>query len=187
MRVEGNWGVGSASSLGMFLRELRVEDLPRVPSLDLVGEDRTEALESRLTRGEPGTEKAIEDFVSALFEGDPIGDADTLPSSAVDDIRIDVPATDSELTDVLVMLGFAEVLGTTNDPLDSGAMTLGGSGNKGPLFGLRRRKKVVVVCTVCVVVVVVAYTPCSPELPSDLEESDRRLTGMASVEPVSSP
>jgi hypothetical protein len=66
-------------------------------------------------------------------------------------------------------------------------MTLGGSGNKGPFFGFRRRKKVVVVCTVCVVVVVVAYTPCSAELPSDLEDSDRRLTGMASVEPASSP
>jgi hypothetical protein len=171
----------------MFLRELRVEDLPRMPSLDRVGDDRTEVLESRLTKGDPGTEKAVEDFASALYEVDPIGDVDSLPSSAVDDIRIDLPAADSELTDVLVMLRFAELLGTANDPLGSGVITLGGSGNKGPFFGLRRRKKVVVVCTVCVVVVVVAYTPCSPELPSDLEDSDRRLTGIASVEPASSP
>jgi hypothetical protein len=140
----------------MFLRELRVEDLPRIPSRDRVGEDRIEALESRLTKGDPGIEKAIEDFASTPCEGDPIGDADTLPTSAVDGIRIDFPAADSELTDVLVMLGFTELLGTVKDPLGSGAMTLGGSGNKGPFFGLRRRKKVVVVCTVCVVVVVVA-------------------------------
>lgn len=44
-----------------------------------------------------------------------------------------------------------------------------------------------VVCIVCVVVVVVAYTPCSPELPSDLDDSDRRLTGIAKVEVASSP
>jgi hypothetical protein len=36
-------------------------------------------------------------------------------------------------------------------------------------------------------VVVVAYTPCSPELPSDLEDSERRLTGIAKVEVASSP
>ena len=35
--------------------------------------------------------------------------------------------------------------------------------------------------------VVVAYTPCSPELPSDLEDSERRLTGIAKVEVASSP
>jgi hypothetical protein len=43
------------------------------------------------------------------------------------------------------------------------------------------------VWTVCVVVVVVAYTPCSPELPSDLEDSDSRFTGKARVELASSP
>lgn len=37
------------------------------------------------------------------------------------------------------------------------------------------------------VVVVVAYTPWSPELPSDLEDSDRRLIGRAKVELASSP
>lgn len=41
--------------------------------------------------------------------------------------------------------------------------------------------------TVCVVVVVVAYTPWSPELPSDLEDSDNRFTGRAKVELASSP
>jgi hypothetical protein len=88
----------------MFLRELRVEDLSPIPSRDRVGEDGTEALESCLTKGEPGTEKTIEDFASALCEGDPIGDADTLPALAVDGICIDLPPADSELTDVLVML-----------------------------------------------------------------------------------
>jgi len=171
----------------MFLKELSVEDLPRIPSRDRVGDDRTEALESRLIKGDPGTENTIEDFARALWAGVPIGDADTLASSAVDGIRIDLPAADSELTDILVRLGFPEPLGTANDPLGSGLITLGGRGNKGPFFGLRSRKKVVVVCTVCVVVVVVAYKPCSPELPSDLEDSDRRLTGIASVEPASSP
>jgi len=144
-------------------------------------------LESRLTRGDPGTENTIEDFANALWAGEPTGDADIPPSSAVEGILIDLTAADSELTDVLAMPAFPEPLGTANDPLGSGLMTLGGRGNNGPFFGLRNRKNVVVVCTVCVVVVVVAYTPCSPELPSDLEDSDRRLTGMANVEPASSP
>ena len=58
-----------------------------------------------------------------------------------------------------------------------------GRGNKGPLFFLRRgkRKKVVVVDTVCVVVVV-AYTPWSPRLPSDLEDSESLETGKANDE-----
>ena len=36
-------------------------------------------------------------------------------------------------------------------------------------------------------VVVVAYTPWSPELPSDLDDSDKRLIGRANVELASSP
>lgn len=157
-----------------------------MPSLDRVGEDRTEALESRLTKGDPGAENTIEDFTRALCAGEPTGDVDKLPSSAANGIRTDLTAADSELTEVLAALAFAKLLGTANDPLGSGLLTLGGRGNNGPFFSLRSRKNVVVVCTVCVVVVVVAYTPCSPELPSDLEDSDRRLTGMANVEPASS-
>lgn len=65
---------------------------------------------------------------------------------------------------------------------------LTGRGNSGPLFFLRRgrRKKVVVVETVCVVVVV-AYTPWSPRLPSDLEDSDSLETGRAKEVFESSP
>jgi len=64
----------------------------------------------------------------------------------------------------------------------------GGRGNRGPLsfFRLASLKNVVVVDTTCVVVVV-AYTPWSPELPSDLDESDIRATGRASEELDSSP
>lgn len=47
-------------------------------------------------------------------------------------------------------------------------------------------KKVVVVLTVWVVVVVLPYT-LSPELASDLDDSERRLIGRASVEEWSSP
>jgi hypothetical protein len=171
----------------MFLRELSVEDLPRIPSRDLVGDDRTDVFESHRIRGDPGTEKAIEDFTIAVWDGDERADAGTSPSSTVEGILMDLLPADSELTEVLVMLGFAELFGTSNDPLGSGAMTLGGRGNNGPFFRLGRRKMVVVVCTVCVVVVVVAYTPCSPELPSDLEDSDNRFTGSASVDVASSP
>jgi hypothetical protein len=46
---------------------------------------------------------------------------------------------------------------------------------------LGRRKKVVVVDTVCVVVVV-AYTPWSPRLPSDLEDSESLVIGKAKEE-----
>jgi hypothetical protein len=53
-------------------------------------------------------------------------------------------------------------------------------------FRLGKRKNVVVVETVCVVVVV-AYTPWSPRLPSDRDDSDSRDTGNAKVDPVSSP
>lgn len=45
----------------------------------------------------------------------------------------------------------------------------------------------VVVWIVCVVVVVDAYTPWSPELPSDLEDSDNLFTGSAKVDEASSP
>jgi hypothetical protein len=45
VRVDGNVGVGRGSSLGIFLKELRVDDLPRMPSLERVGEDLLEALD----------------------------------------------------------------------------------------------------------------------------------------------
>ncbi len=62
-----------------------------------------------------------------------------------------------------------------------------GNNGSGCLF-LRRgsRKKVVVVCTVCVVVVVLPYT-LSPELASDLEDSDNLFGGSANAEAWSSP
>lgn len=70
----------------------------------------------------------------------------------------------------------------------SGGGIFPGNGKRGPLFflSLGRRKNVVVVETVWVVVVV-AYSPCSPESPSEREDSDSRETGKASVEFVSSP
>lgn len=61
------------------------------------------------------------------------------------------------------------------------------SNNGAGFFRRGRRKKVVVVWTVCVVVVVVAYTPCSPELASDLEDSESLFTGRANAEDASSP
>ncbi len=62
-----------------------------------------------------------------------------------------------------------------------------GNSDSGCLRFLREsRKKVVVVWTVWVVVVVLPYT-LSPELASDLDDSERRLRGSARVEVWSSP
>lgn len=140
----------------MFLIELMVEDLSCIPSRDRVGEDRAEALESHRTRGELGMGNAAEDFTGPLCDDKGRNDAEALPCSAVEGIRKEPTAADSELTDVLVMLAFVELVGITSDAPDSEAITLGGRGNNGPFFRLGRRKKVVVVCIVCVVVVVVA-------------------------------
>lgn len=73
-------------------------------------------------------------------------------------------------------------------PLGFGGSSLGGSGKSGPVSFFRRgrRKKVVVVETVWVVVVV-AKTPLSPELRSDLEDSESLETGNANAEFDSSP
>lgn len=75
----------------------------------------------------------------------------------------------------------------TRDGSEAGIFT--GKGNRGPGFfflRLGRRKKVVVVDTVWVVVVV-AYTPWSPTLPSDRDDSESLDTGKASEELESSP
>ena len=39
VRVDGRVGVGNWSSLGMFRKELNVDDLPRKPSRERVGDD----------------------------------------------------------------------------------------------------------------------------------------------------
>lgn len=186
VRVEGSVGVGRLSSLGMFLRELSVEDLPRIPSRDFVGEECVDALESWRISGDPGMANDIEDIARALCDGDGRGEENPEPSSAVIGIRSALTAGESELG-LALLLPLPKLPGTDNEPPFSGDMILGGRGNSGPGFFLRgSRKNVVVVCIVCVVVVV-AYRPWSPELASDREDSDSRLMGRANVELDSSP
>lgn len=174
MRAEGNVGVGKGSSLGTFRKELSVEDLPRMPSLARVGEDlEDEAVEDCRSSCEPGAAIVDELFAITLCEGDGRGEASlplTATSSAEGDRR-DFTAADSV-------------------PRIRGLFFCGRwerSNNGDGFFRRGSRKNVVVVWMVCVVVVVVAYTPWSPELPSDLEDSDRRFTGRANVEVASSP
>jgi hypothetical protein len=77
--VDGSVGVGRGSSLGIFFKELRVDDLPRMPSLERVGEDLLEALDPCRKRGTPGipwAANAIADFARApLCDGDGRGEA----------------------------------------------------------------------------------------------------------------
>ncbi len=174
VRAEGNVGVGKGSSLGTFRKELSVEDLPRMPSLARVGEDlEDEAVEDCRNSCEPGAAIVDELFAITLCEGDGRGEASpplTATSSAEGDRR-DFTAADSV-------------------PGIRGLFFCGRwerSNNGDGFFRRGSRKNVVVVWMVCVVVVVVAYTPWSPELPSDLEDSDRRFTGSANVEVASSP
>jgi hypothetical protein len=77
VRVDGNVGVGRGSSLGIFLKELRVDDLPRMPSLERVGEDLLEALDPCRKRGTPGTPEELNRFFARalLCDGDGRGEA----------------------------------------------------------------------------------------------------------------
>ena len=105
-----------------------------------------------------------------------------------------IPVPGSNLTpDVDFRLGDIDLLPPSNPvveklglPVEVG-VSFSGKGNNGPLSFFRRfsLKKVVVVEMVCVVVVL-AYT-FSPELASDLDESDNLSIGMASCEPSLSP
>ena len=68
--VEGRGGVGSASSVGAFRRELIVDDLPRSPSLARVGDDLLlDAVDPCLNNGTPGPANVEVDFTKALGEG----------------------------------------------------------------------------------------------------------------------
>ena len=71
--VDGRVGVGNGSSLGMFRKELNVEDLPRIPSLDRVGEDLVDALDPCRRIGILGPGDAV--FAKMLCDGDGKGEA----------------------------------------------------------------------------------------------------------------
>lgn len=72
VRVNGRGGVGKASSLGILRKELKVDDLPRIPSLERVGEDLLEALDP-CRMSVPGAADA--DFWRKLCDGDGIEEA----------------------------------------------------------------------------------------------------------------
>src|SRR4051794_30624859 len=78
VRVEGSVGVGKESSVGMFLKERKVDDLPLGPSLARLGDDFVDAAEPCRNRGTPGAAaNAVEAFARAACEwfGDGSGDA----------------------------------------------------------------------------------------------------------------
>jgi len=83
VRVEAIVEVGKGSSLGIFLKELSVEDLSRKPSLDLAGEDRPEAFEPCRMGGVAGAAMVMEDLPIAMWDGDGSGDTTPFSSSAV--------------------------------------------------------------------------------------------------------
>lgn len=60
----------------MFRNELKVEDLPRMPSRFRVGDDALEAAEPCRNNGAPGIAKDVEARARALGEGDGRGDCD---------------------------------------------------------------------------------------------------------------
>jgi hypothetical protein len=94
--VDASVGVGRASSLGMFRKELNVEDLPRIPSLARVGEDLVEADDPVRRRGTAGAAKCMEDLARALRAGDGKGEASPwLVTSSADGERRDFTAEDS--------------------------------------------------------------------------------------------
>ena len=74
VRVDGSVGVGKGSSLGIFRRELKVDDLSRKPSLERVGEDLVEAVDPCLKSGTPGIAKEVEDLARALWDGEGSGE-----------------------------------------------------------------------------------------------------------------
>lgn len=84
-------GVGSASSLGTFRKELSVDDLPRRPSLEFRGEELVEALEPCRKSG-----TGEGDFAGEARAGDAKGERNSCPSGlSVDSNRKDCTAGDS--------------------------------------------------------------------------------------------
>jgi len=95
--VDPSVGVGKGSSvIGIFRKELKVDDLPRRSSLERVGDDRVDALDPCRTSGPPGTAKIVEDFARALCDGEGIGEANPwFLTSSVEDERKALTAEDS--------------------------------------------------------------------------------------------
>jgi hypothetical protein len=114
VRVEGRVGVGKASSLGAFLKELKVDDRPRMPNLARVGDDLVDALEPWRNSGAAGPPNPKELVVCACEarEGDGEGEAKppSAPMSSTDGERSDLTAGDS-VPGILVEL--AEARGGT--------------------------------------------------------------------------
>jgi hypothetical protein len=91
VRVDGSVGVGKGSSLGIFRKELKVDDRPRIPSLARVGEDlEDEAVDPCRNSCAPGAAIADGLFAITLCDGDGRGEASpplTATSSAEGDCR----------------------------------------------------------------------------------------------------
>jgi hypothetical protein len=80
-------GVGNGSSLGTFRKErkeLKVDDLPRMPSLEGLGEELVEALESCRNIGTP-----VESFVEEGRTGEGRGVANSCASTSSVDVEGD--------------------------------------------------------------------------------------------------
>lgn len=144
-------GVGRESSVGMFLSELRVDDLPLRPSRARFGEDFVDAAEPCRNNGTPGVANAVEALARAACEwfGDGSGDAKLpwAPTSSAEGDRSAFTAGDS-VPGILEEL--AEVRdAATRDWEDSWLLVFCGRcdrSNKGAGFFRRgNRKKVVVV------------------------------------------
>jgi hypothetical protein len=110
VRVDGSVGVGKGSSLGIFRKELNVDDLPRIPSLARVGDDlEDEAVDPCLNSCEPGGANDDELFAITLCDGEGRGEASppgAATSSAEGDRRAftaadSVPAIWEELAESL--------------------------------------------------------------------------------------
>lgn len=82
--MEESFGVGSWSSLGTFRSEFNVDDLPRKPNLDRVGEDLLlDAVEPCLNSGTAGAAKELEALARAMA-GNVLGDGGACDTSSVD-------------------------------------------------------------------------------------------------------
>ena len=89
-------GVGNGSSLGTFRKELRVDDLPRIPSRVRVGDDDVEAPDPCRKRGTPGPVKSDGDLAKRLWDGEGSGDANPwVATSSADVVRSAFTAEDS--------------------------------------------------------------------------------------------
>ena len=132
--MEGRVGVGSWSSLGVFFNELKVDDLPCIPSCDLLGEDLLEASEIFRTSDDLGPLDSIANFAGAIWDGDEGCEPTPFPTFVV---------AGSGLRGWLLTDGG---LREAKDPPLSEDEAFGGRGNSGPgLLRRVRRKKVVVV------------------------------------------